>query len=184
MAYSRYIGSGAASGTGGHTHAVSNPGNGNFDWLSTDHIKIYLSDAGQSVSSFQSEISAGTVSLFNPADGYTLVGTTLTFSGLSASATYRFLIKRETPKLSHFVNFQAGAPLTELALDNSNKYTLFRAQELEDDLEEKALSLANMKTTAGITGDFVDTTSAQTITNKTFQDSASTFDGGTLSFNG
>lgn len=184
MGYSRYISSGVMSGTGGHTHVVSNPGNSGFSWLSVDHIKIYLSDAGQSLTDFQSALSAGTVNLFNPADGYTLVGTTLTFSGLTALATYRFQIKRVTPKLSHFVDFQAGAPLTELALDNSNKYTLFRAQELEDDMEESALSLQNMKTTAGVTGDFVDTTSSQTLTNKTFQDSTSTFDGGTLSFNG
>lgn len=184
MAYSRYIASGTATGAGGIVASISNPGNGNFDWLSPDHIKIYLSSANQTLSDFNAAITEGTVNLFNPSDGYTLVGTTLTFSGLTANATYRWQVKRVTPKLNHVVDFQAGSPLTELDLDNSNKYTLFRAQELEDDIEEKTISLALMKTTAGITGDFVDTTSAQTITNKTFSDSTSSFDGGSLAFSG
>ena len=82
------------------------------------------------------------------------------------------------------MDFTAGSPLTEADLDNSNKYALFRAQELEDEVSDKTISLAKMKSTANITGDFVDTTSAQTITNKNFPDSTSVFDGGSLSFSG
>jgi hypothetical protein len=181
MAFSRYITSGTASASGGFTHSVSNPSNGSYGWLLGDHMKIYLSTAGQSLASFTTALDAGTVSLFNPGDGYTLQGTTLTFSGLVASSIYQFQVKRMTPKLTHFVNFNAGSPLSEADLDNSNKYALFRAQELEDDMEENNLSLQNMKNTAGnLTGDFVDTNSVQTLTNKTFSDtnSASTFDGG------
>lgn len=178
MGYSKYISSGNTSGIGGFTLTVSNPGNSSFSWLADGHIKIYLSDANQSLAAFQTALNEGTVALFNPSDGYTLVGTTLTFSGLAASATYKFLIKRETPILTHFVNYQAGAPLTKTALDNSNKYALFRAQELEDRISESMMSLNAMKTAANITGDFVDTLSHQTISNKTFTNSASTFDGG------
>ena len=184
MAYSRYIASGTATGAGGLVASISNPSNSNFDWLTPDHIKIYLSSANQTLDSFNTDLAAGDISLFNPSDGYTLVGTTLTFSGLTANATYRWQVKRVTPKLTHYVDFQAGSPLTELDLDNSNKYTLFRSQELEDDIEEKTMTLATMKLTAGITGDFVDTTSAQTISNKTFTDTTSSFDGGVLAFSG
>ena len=186
MGYSRYIGSGTTTSEGGLVISVSNPDNGSFNWLSPDHVQIRISQPNQSVADFEAALTAGTVSLFNPSDGYTLVGSTLTFSGLNASVVYRFQVKRVTPKLTHYVNFQAGAPLTEVDLDNSNKYTLFRAQELEDDIDEKttSLSLTNMKTTAGITGDFVDTTSAQTVTNKNFADSTSVFDGGSLTFQG
>jgi hypothetical protein len=184
MGYSRYIGGGTTTSSGGLVHNVSNPDNNSFTWLSPDHIQIYLSTAGQSLSSFEAALNAGTVNLFNPSDGYVLAGTTLTFTGLAASSQYKFQIKRVTPKLTHFVDFTAGSPLTEADLDNSNKYALFRAQELEDEVSDKTISLAKMKSTANITGDFVDTTSAQTITNKNFPDSTSVFDGGSLSFSG
>ena len=183
MAYSRYYVSASSTGSGGLSHNISNPDNGNFSWLSNDHIKIYLSGAGHTLSAFKAAISAGTVSVFTPSDGYTLSGTTLTFSGLTASSGYQILIKRETPKLNHVVDFQAGAPITELDLDNSNKYTLFRAQELDDDIGENLISLNVMKTKAGIVGDFVDTDSVQTLKNKTFiagSGIASNFDGGTF----
>ena len=180
MAYSKYITSGATSGGTGFIHNVSNPGNNQFDWLSPDHIEIRLSNAGETLAAFSARVAAGTVAIFNPSNGYSLIGTTLTFTGLTSGQTYRFQLERVTPKLSHVVNFQAGAPLTEAALDNSNKYALFRAQELEDKIADNLVSLSSMKTAAGVTGDFVDTESAQTIKNKTFinSGSASVFDGG------
>lgn len=183
MAYSRYYTSTSSTGSGGISHNISNPDNSNFSWLGDDHIKIYISTAGSTLAAFKSAYEAGTVSLFSPSDGYVLSGTTLTFSGLTASSGYQILIKRETPKLHHVVDFQAGAPITELDLDNSNKYTLFRAQELDDDISENLVSLTVMKTKAGITGNFVDTDSVQTLKNKTFVAGSgicSNFDGGTF----
>tara|TARA_B100001175_G_scaffold316835_1_gene331810 strand:+ start:2013 stop:2567 length:555 start_codon:yes stop_codon:yes gene_type:complete len=184
MAYSKYIASGVTGGGTGFTHNISNPSNAQFAWLSEDHLQIRLSTANETVAAFQTRLSKGTVPLFNPGDGWSISGETITVTGLVTSTTYRFQLERVTPKLNHTVEFAAGAPLTEAALDNSNKYALFRAQELEDKIEDNLLSLGNMKTVANITGDFVDTTSPQTITNKTFQDSTSVFDGGVLSFTG
>ena len=177
MSYSRYITSGTTTGGGGLVHTVSNSGNSTFDWLSPDHMKIYLSTAGQSQVDFTAAIAAGTVNEFTPQMGYTLVGVTLTFSGLNALSSYFFQVKRVTPKLSHFVDFSAGSPLTEVDLDNSNKYALFRSQELEDDLETVnavassstfTLTLAAMKAVASVTGDFVGHSDTQNIENKTF----------------
>ena len=177
MSYSRYITSGTTTGAGGLVHTVSNSGNSTFDWLASSHMKIYLSTAGQSQASFTAAIAAGTVNEFTPQMGYTLVGVTLTFSGLNASATYFFQVKRVTPKLSHFVDFSAGSPLIEVDLDNSNKYALFRSQEIEDDLETLnaaassstyTLTLAEMKSVASVTGAFVGDTDTQSIENKTF----------------
>lgn len=171
MSYSRYITTGTATSGGGLVHTVSNSGNTSFTWLAADHIKIYLSAAGASLVDFTAAIAQGTINEFTPAMGYTLVGTTLTFSGLTASSAYNFQIKRETPKLTHFVDFSAGSPLTEIDLDNSNKYALFRAQELEDELElvsTYTLTLADMKTVASVTGAFLGDTDTQNIENKTF----------------
>ena len=104
MGYSSYIGDVTTTSSGGLVHNVSNPDNNSFTWLSPDHIQIYLSAAGQSLSSFEAALNAGTVNLFNPSDGYVLAGTTLTFTGLAASSQYKFQIKRVTPKLPHFVD--------------------------------------------------------------------------------
>ena len=183
MGYSRYFVTVNTTSSGGVSHTISNPDNAGFSWISADHIKVYLSSANQTLSDFKTAISNGTVSLFNPSDGYTLSGSTLTFSGLSASSEYQIQIKRVTPKLNHVVDFQAGAPITETDLDNCNKYTLFRSQELDDEIAENLVSLAVMKTKAGIEGDFVDTDSVQTLKNKTFVAESgvtSNFDGGTF----
>jgi hypothetical protein len=186
MSYSRYITSGTTTTSGGLVHTVSNPANASFSWLAAEHIEIYLSTAGQALSAFTTAITNGEVNKFNTSDGYTLVGTTLTFSGLTASSTYHFQIRRVTPKLTHFVDFTAGSPLTEIDLDNSNRWALYRTQEVEDSVTF-TLTLENMKTVAGITGDgdFVFTTDTQTITNKTFTAGTaitSSFDLGTASW--
>jgi len=125
------------------------------------------------------------LSLYND---YTLTGSSIEIPNLTASAAYQFYINRVTPKLTHFVDFQAGSPITETDLDNSNNYALFRFQELEDVSEQYSpyvLTLARMKTVAGITGEFTGDTDTQTITNKTFTAGASitsSFDLGTASW--
>jgi hypothetical protein len=178
MAYSKYI-SNASTGAGtGFVHTISNSGNSYFAWLADSHIEVRLSTLNESVGDFSARLAAGTVDLYAPSDGYSLVGTTLSFTGLVTSSNYSFEVKRVTPKLVHVVDFQAGAPLTESSLDNSNKYALFRSQELEDRISDSMISLSSMKIAANITGDFVDTLSHQTISNKTFTNTASTFDGG------
>ena len=164
MGYSRYITSGTTTSNGSFNHTVTNPENAMFAWADVDHIKVYISTANQSLSSFQSEVILGTAP---EAQDYTLIGRTLSFSALNINSTYQFQVKRITPKLTHFVDFQAGQPLTELALDNSNKYTLYVAQELEDDMGDNNLTLTLMKSLASVSGDFVDTTSIQTVMNKT-----------------
>ena len=184
MGLSSYITTVTSSGSGGITHTVSNPGNNNFTWLSSSHIEIRLSSAGQSLVSFKTAITNGTVNKLT--SGYTLIGSTLTLSGLTNNAVYYFEVKRVTPKIAHYVDFQAGSPITESDLDNSNRWALYRTQELEDAVTF-TLTLENMKTVAGITGDgdFVFTTDTQTITNKTFTAGTaitSSFDLGTASW--
>lgn len=178
MAYSKYITSGATLAGTGFVHNVSNSGNSYFAWLADSHLEVRLSTLNESVTDFSARVAAGTVEVYAPSDGYSLVGTTLTFTGLVTSSTYHFEVRRVTPKLVHVVDFQAGAPLTESALDNSNKYALFRAQELEDRISDNMVSLSTMKIAANISGDFVDTLSVQTLANKTFSDNTSSFDGG------
>ena len=39
MGLANYIASATASGSGGITHSVSNPGNNNFAWLNASHIE-------------------------------------------------------------------------------------------------------------------------------------------------
>jgi hypothetical protein len=170
MGYSRYITSGTTTSNGGFTHTVTNPDNGTFTWAEVGHIKVYISTANQTLSSFQDTVILGTAA---EAQDYTLIGRTLTFSALTPNSTYQFQVKRVTPKLTHFVDFQAGQPLTELALDNSNKYTLYVAQELEDDMGDNNLTLTLMKSLASVSGDFVDTTSIQTVLNKTLPSTGS-----------
>ncbi len=171
MGYSRYISAFTTSSQGGYSHTISNPDNESFSFAEVDHINIFLSDAGQALASFQSAVLSGTANRYL---SHTLIGQTLTFSGLEESTSYCFQVKRVTPKATHFVDFQAGAPLTELALDNSNKYTLYRSQELEDDMGENLLTLAKMKALASVSGDFVDTTSTQTVSNKTLPSGGAT----------
>ncbi len=187
MAFSNYISSATASGSGGITHSISNPGNNSFAWLNSDHMEFRLSTPGQSLSSFNTELTAETI---NKATNYTLIGTTLTFSGLTNGGAYHFEVKRVTPHLTHYVDFQAGSPITESDLDNSNRYALYRTQELEDGLQSAldlgyVLTLGEMKSIAGITGEFTGDTDTQTITNKTFTAGAgitSSFDLGTASW--
>ena len=169
MGLANYISSSTASGSGGFTHSVSNPGNNNFAWLNDSHIEIRLSTAGQTLGSFTIAIGEGTINKLT--SGYTLIGSTLTFSGLTNGGGYHFEVKRVTPHLTHYVDFQAGSPITETDLDNSNLYALYRTQELEDGVSEVtsfSLTLEEMKSVAGITGAFVGNTDTQNIENKTF----------------
>lgn len=184
MGLSSYITTATASGSGGITHTVSNPGNNNFAWLSSTHIEIRLSAAGQSLVSFNTAITNGTINKLSA--GYTLIGSTLTLSGLTSNAVYYWEVKRVTPKIAHYVDFQAGSPITESDLDNSNRYALYRTQELEDLVAPYTLTLAKMKTASGINGDFVDTLSVQTVSNKIFPASGegSNFDCGSANWNG
>ena len=169
MGLSNYIVSTAASGSGGISHSVSNPGNNNFDWLNSSHIEIRLSTAGQTLASFTTALEEGTINKLT--SGYTLIGKTLTFAGLTNDGAYHFQVKRVTPVLAHYVDFQAGSPITESDLDNSNRYALYRLQELEDtvsEVETYTLTLAEMKSVAGIVGAFMGNTDTQTVENKTF----------------
>jgi|18_taG_2_1085343.scaffolds.fasta_scaffold00273_2 hypothetical protein len=187
MGYSRYYGNATANGAGTLVHVVSNPDNANFGWLLNSHLELRLSSAGQSLAAFTTEVEDGLakLSLYND---YNINGSSIEIPNLTASAVYQFYISRITPKLSHFVDFQAGSPITETDLDNSNKYALFRFQELEDVSEQYSpfiLTLAKMKTVAGITGEFTGDTDTQTMTNKTFTAGAgitSSFDLGTASW--
>ena len=170
MAFSRYYGAQTANGSGVLGHTINNPDNASFGFLNVSHIELRLSSAGQSLVAFKAALEAGMAKLTIYND-YTLESGVITLPasyGLTQGATYQLQIKRATPKLAHYVNFNAGAPITETDLDNSNSYALFRAQEIEDDLGENLLTLINMKNVSGITGDFVDTLSVQTVRNKTF----------------
>lgn len=170
MAFSRYYGSQAANGSGVLVHTVANPDNASFGFLHISHVELRMSSAGQSLVAFKAALESGMAKLTIYND-YTFANGVITIPasyGLTQSATYQLQIKRVTPKLTHYVNFNAGAPITETDLDNSNSYALFRSQEIEDDLGENLLTLINMKTVSGITGDFVDTLSFQTVRNKTF----------------
>ena len=184
MGLSSYITTATASGSGGIAHTVSNPGNNNFAWLSSSHIEIRLSSAGQSLVSFNTDMTNGTVNKLT--SGYTLIGSTLTLSGLTNNAVYYFEVKRVTPKIAHYVDFQAGSPITESDLDNSNRWALYRTQELEDSVAPYNLTLEKMKIASGITGDFVDTFSVQTVSNKIFpsSDVGSNFDCGSANWTG
>lgn len=185
MGYSKYYGNATANGAGTLTHVISNPDNVYFGWLITSHLELRLSSAGQSLGSFTTAVEGGLakLSLYND---YSVTGSSVEIPNLTANAVYQFFINRVTPKLSHFVDFQAGAPITETDLDNSNKYALYRSQELEDSLSPYELTLAKMKTASGLTGDFVDTGSVQTVSNKIFPATGdgSNFDCGSANWNG
>lgn len=194
--YSRYYATAVAGNPATLVHTISNAGNANFAWLLDSHLELYVSSAGQSLDAFKVAIAGGSTAALTLNNDYTLDNSSgdiliLAGYGLTADATYRLHIKRVTPKGIHFVNFQAGSPLTELDLDNSNNYALFRSQELEDDLEvfvedgSYTLTLEDMKTVAGVTGDFTGTTDTQTMTNKAFtagEGITTTFDLGTASW--
>jgi hypothetical protein len=174
--YSRYYATAETEGDPATlAHTISNSANTNFAWLLGSHLQLYISSAGQSLADFKTAVAAGQAPL-NLNNDYTLTGADILIPasyGLSA-ATYRLHVKRVTPKDAHFVNFQAGSPLTELDLDNSNNYALFRSQEIEDDLAVVAststfvLTLAAMKAAASVSGDFVGHSDTQNLENKTF----------------
>lgn len=175
--YSRYYATANAGGDPAVTlaHTISNSANTNFAWLADNHLQLYISSAGQSLDDFKAAITGGQAPL-NLNNDYTLTGSNILIPssyGLSAAA-YRLFVKRVTPKNTHFVDFQAGSPLTESDLDNANNYALFRSQELEDDLSvvsstsNYTLTLAAMKTVANVTGDFVGHSDSQNLENKTF----------------
>lgn len=135
MAYSRYYATETTPlNTGVLTHTIGNPSNNNFGYLTASHLELYLSHADQTLASFTSDVDAGDAKLCVIYNDFTVENNVITLTGLLPDTTYRIYIKRVTPKLTHFVDFQAGAPLTETDLDNSNKYSLFREQEIEDDL--------------------------------------------------
>ena len=137
MAFSRYYATESTPiNSGVLTHTIANPSNNNFGYLDSYHLEVYLSTADQSLSSFQSDVAAGSVTKKSLGNDYTHENNTISFSNLASDKTYRLYVKRATPKLTHFVDFQAGSPLTEADLDNSNKYSLFREQEIEDDLAD------------------------------------------------
>lgn len=181
MSYSRYYFVKAIDGTGVLTHTISNPSNTYFSWLSTAHLEFHRSNLAESLTDFTERIETGasTKLTMSGGSGGSLVAGVLTITGLSVGSYYVH-VRRVTPKLSHFVDFQVGQTLTAEDLDNSNKYALFRQQELEDDLTDNALTETKVKARLGITGDAVGTTDAQTLTNKQFEDSTSRFDGGTF----
>ena len=187
--YSRYYATATAVNDSGNVtlaHTISNSANTNFAWLLGSHLQLYISSAGQSLDDFKTAVAGGQAALTLNND-YTLTGDDILIPatyGLSA-AVYRLHIKRVTPKDAHFVNFQAGSPLTEADLDNSNNYALFRSQEIEDDLAVVSststftLTLAAMKAVASVTGDFVGHSDTQNLENKTFAaDKGNTYDCG------
>ena len=185
MGLANYYGNATANGSGLLTHTVSNPDNANFDWLIASHLELRLSTAGQSLAAFTTAVENGQakLSLYND---YSLTGKLIEVPNLVAGGVYQFYVSRVTPKKTHFVDFQAGSPITETDLDNSNRYALFRSQEIEDLAAPFQLTLAKMKTAAGTSGDFVDTGSAQTVLNKTFPSTGtgSNFDAGQANWSG
>jgi len=192
MAFSRYYAAQATNGSGVLAHTIANPDNASFGYLHLHHLEFRISSAGQSLVAFKTALDAGIAKLTNYND-YTIADGVFTIPadyGLTESATYQLQIKRVTPKLTHYVNFNAGAPITETDLDNSNSYALFRSQELEDGIQDVidfgfVLTLAEMKSVAGITGEFTGDTDTQIMTNKAFTAGTaitSTFDLGTASW--
>lgn len=137
MAYSRYYATESTPiNSGVLTHTINNPSNANFGFLANAHLELRLSTADQALTSFVADIDANDLTALSLGNAYTLEGNTITVTSLTVDSTYRLHLKRVTPKLAHFVDFQAGSPLTEADLDNSNKYSLFREQEIEDDLAD------------------------------------------------
>ena len=188
MAYSRYYATETATSGSNPAlvHTIANPDNASFGYLAPAHIQLSISTANQSLADFQAA-SKSVLSINNDylLDGDGKITTIPSSLTLTAGATYRIYINRVTPKLTHTVDFQAGSPLTESDLDNSNRFSLFRSQEIEDDLGSTsfALTLAAMKETAGITGNFLGTTDAQSVENKTFAPlKGNTFDCGGRSY--
>lgn len=162
------------------THTVANPSNANFGYLDPYHLEVYASKSDQTMAQFQADVSAGTADQYTLNNDFTLESGVITINNLAVDKRYRLFIKRATPKLTHFVDFQAGSPLTEADLDNSNKYSLFREQEIEDDLADtnaligtsgsgsSSLDTAEaIKTALGIEGDAVGTHNVQEIFTKT-----------------
>ena len=190
MGLSKYYGSATADGSGIINHTISNPDNSNFAWLHGSHLEIRLSSAGQSLSSFQTAVDGGGVAKLTQYTNYSLTGSVLQIPSLTNNAAYKFEVRRITPKKTHFVDFQAGSPLTENDLDNSNKYALFRSQELEDRLNDVAsssgytLTLAEMKSVASVNGDFVGHTDTKNLSNKSFvANTNNTYDCGIRNWN-
>lgn len=137
MAFSRYYATeDTPINSGVLTHTISNPSNTNFGYLADTHLELYVSKSDESMSAFQADVAAGYADKYNLNNDFTLEGSTITITGLATDKRYRLFLKRVTPKLTHYVDFQAGSPLTEADLDNSNKYSLFREQEIEDDLAD------------------------------------------------
>lgn len=186
--YSRYYATATAgSPTATLAHTISNSDNANFSWLLDSHLLLHISSANQSLDDFKTAVAAGSTSALSLNNDYSLNSSgellILAGYGLTAGATYRLYLKRATPKSAHFVDFQAGSPLTELDLDNANNYALFRSQELEDDLavvtanSVYTLTLSEMKSVASVSGSFVGDTDTQTLNNKEFAAAGtSTFD--------
>ena len=190
MAYSRYYATIVASDPGGVlTHVVANPDNNTFGIIADAHLQVAVSVPGQTLAAFQALVAAGRYTVLQLNNDYSLINNTITTAlTLEAGGTYRVYLNRVTPKNAHVVDFQAGSPLTETDLDNSNRYTLFRSQELEADMavvssaaaaSSYTLTLAEMNSVAGIAGAFVGYTDTQNIENKTFAaDKGNLFDCG------
>ena len=137
MAFSRYYATeDTPVNSGVLTHTIANPSNTNFGYLDPYHLEVYVSKADESLNAFQADVNAGTADKYTLNNDFTLESGVITINNLAVDKRYRLFIKRVTPKLKHFVDFQAGSPLTEADLDNSNKYSLFREQEIEDDLAD------------------------------------------------
>jgi len=142
MAYSRYYASeDTPMNSGVLTHTVANPDNNNFGYLSPYDLEVYASKADQSLSSFQADVDSNYADQYTLDNDFTLINNVITITNLAANKRYRLFIKRATSKLVHPVDFQAGSPLTEADLDNSNKYSLFREQEIEDDLADARVDI-------------------------------------------
>ena len=140
MRYSRYYAAATTNESGVLTHTVSNPNNINFGYLAKTHLEFRISANSQTLTAFTADIDADDVSALSLGNDYTLdlshEFASTNNMNLTPTATYYLYVKRATPKLTHFVDFQGGAPLTEADLDNSNRYSLFREQEIEDDLSD------------------------------------------------
>lgn len=134
-----------------------------FPYLKKDHLEIRVSDAGDSLATFKTSLTAGITKLVYGTDYTVSDAGLITFvqsSTFSNGSVYQVQVKRNSDISTRYVDFTDGSVVTEANLDDAQKQQLYLTQELADD----KLSLNEDGTLDSLSVQFGDLTDSTVIT--------------------